>query len=207
MGRWIDSDSANDVYVLDGALSTVGAVQDLGLTEQIYAVRFIGDKGYVVTFRQTDPFYVLDLSDPLNPQLKGELKIPGYSSYLHPISDNIILGIGQEDWQVKLSLFDVTDPANPVEVDNYTLAEYWTDVSSTHHAFLLDAQHQVFFLPAGESGYVFSYAGNQMTLVKAVTDIQAKRALYINDYLYIVGDNKLVVLNELDWTTVSELEL
>ena len=207
MGRWIDSDSANDVYVLDGSLQVVGSIQGLGLTEQIYAVRFIGDEGYVVTFRQTDPFYVLDLSDPLNPQLKGELEIPGYSSYLHPISDNIILGIGQEDWQVKLSLFDVTDPANPVEVDNYTLAEYWTDVSSTHHAFLLDDMHQVFFLPAGESGYVFSYAGNQMTLVKAVTDIQAKRALYINDYLYIVGDSKLVVLNELDWTTVSELEL
>ena len=108
---------------------------------------------------------------------------------------------------MKLSLFDVTDTANPVELDNYTMTEGWTDVSSTHHAFLLDDMHQAFFLPAGESGYVFSYAGNQMTLVASVTDIQAKRALYINDYLYIVGDNKLVVLNELDWTTVSELEL
>ena len=108
---------------------------------------------------------------------------------------------------MKLSLFDVADPANPVEVDHYTMAEHWTDVSSTHHAFLLDDAHQVFFLPAGESGYVFSYAGNQMTLVASVTDIQAKRALYLDDYLYIVGDSKLVVLNELDWTTVSELEL
>ena len=207
MGWWIDSDSANDVYVLDGSLAVAGAVQGLGLTEEIYSVRFIGDEGYVVTYRQIDPFYVLDLSDPLNPQLRGELKIPGYSSYLHPITDNIILGIGQEDWQVKLSLFDVTDPANPLEVDKYTMAEHWTDVSSTHHAFLLDDVHQVFFLPAGENGYVFSYAGNQMTLVTAVTDIQAKRALYINDYLYVVGDSKLVVLNELDWTTVSELEL
>ncbi len=203
---WFDSESANDVYVLDGSLAVVGVVQGLGLTERIYAVRFIGDEGYVVTFRQVDPFYVLDLSDPANPRLAGELKIPGYSSYLHPISEDIILGIGQEDWQVKLSLFDVTDPANPVEIDKYTMAEYWTDVSSTHHAFMLDDVHQIFFLPAGESGYVFSYAGNQMTLVKAVTDIRAKRALYMDDYLYIVGDGSVVVYDEVTWEQVGELK-
>ena len=203
---WFSSDSANDVYVLDGSLNVVGAVQGLGLTEQIYAVRFIGDEGYVVTYRQIDPFYVLDLSNPQAPQLKGELKIPGYSSYLHPITDDIILGIGEEDWQVKLSLFDVTVPENPVEIDKYTMVEGWSDVSSTHHAFLLDEKHQVFFLPAGEGGYVFSYAGNQMTLVTAVTDIQARRALYLDDYLYIVGDERVVVLDEVTWEQVSELE-
>jgi len=203
---WFSSDSANDVYVLDGSLNVVGAVQDLGLTEQIYAVRFIGDEGYVVTFRQVDPFYVLDLSNPQAPQLKGELKIPGYSSYLHPITDDIILGIGQEGWKVKLSLFDVSVPENPVEIDKYTMIEGWSDVSSTHHAFLLDEKHQVFFLPAGEGGYVFSYTGNQMTLVTAVTDIQARRALYLDDYLYIVGDERVVVLDEVTWEQVSELE-
>ena len=104
---WAGSESANDIYVLDGNLSVVGSVQGLGLSEQIYSARFVGDKGYLVTYQQTDPFYILDLSDPLNPQIKGELKIPGYSSYLHPISGDRMLGMGEENWSVKISLFDV----------------------------------------------------------------------------------------------------
>ncbi len=203
---WAGSESASDIYVLDGNLSVAGSVQGLGLTEQIYSARFVGDKGYLVTFRQTDPFYVLDLSDPTNPQLKGELEIPGYSSYLHPISGDKMLGIGQEDWKVKISLFDVQNPEQPAELDKYILEDYWSDILSTHHAFLLDEAHEIFFLPGSESGYIFSYAGNNLELVKVVSDIQARRALYINDNLYIVGDNKIVVVNELDWQVVNELE-
>jgi len=203
---WVSNGSANDIYVLDGNLSVAGSVQGLGLTEQIYSARFIGDKGYIVTFRQTDPFYILDLSDPLNPQLKGELEIPGYSSYLHPITGDKMLGIGQEDWKVKISLFDVQNPEQPAELDKYILEDYWSDILSTHHAFLLDEAHEIFFLPGSESGYIFSYAGNNLELVKVVSDIQARRAIYINDSLYIVGDNKIVVVNELDWQVVNELE-
>ena len=77
-------ESANDVYVLDEKLKVIGSIEDLGLDERIYSVRFLADKGYLVTFKQVDPFYVLDLADPNNPQVKGELKIPGYSSY--PVS-------------------------------------------------------------------------------------------------------------------------
>ena len=203
---WVSGESANDIYVLDGDLNIVGSIQGLGLTEQIYSARFIGDKGYIVTFRQTDPFYILDLSDPLNPQLKGELEIPGYSSYLHPITGDRMLGIGQEDWKVKISLFDVQNPEQPAELDKYILEDYWSDILSTHHAFLLDEAHEIFFLPGSESGYIFSYAGNNLELVKVVSDIQARRAIYINDSLYIVGDNKIVVVNELDWQVVNELE-
>ena len=119
----------------------------MGLTERVYSARFIQDKGYVVTFRQTDPFYVLDLSDPASPKLAGELKIPGYSSYLHPITKDKIIGIGKEGQNVKVSLFDASDPANPQEVSKYTLSEYWSDILNTHHAFLMDEKHGVFFLP------------------------------------------------------------
>jgi uncharacterized secreted protein with C-terminal beta-propeller domain len=203
---WAGSESASDIYVLDGNLSVAGSVQGLGLTEQIYSARFVGDKGYLVTYLQTDPFYILDLSDPTNPQLKGELEIPGYSSYLHPITGDRMLGIGQEDWKVKISLFDVQNPEQPAELDKYILEDYWSDILSTHHAFLLDEAHEIFFLPGSESGYIFSYAGNNLELVKVVSDIQARRALYINDNLYIVGDNKIVVVNELDWQVVNELE-
>lgn len=200
-------ESANDIYVLDKDLRVTGQVLDLGLTESIYSVRFIQDKGYVVTFRQVDPFYVLDLSDPKNPALKGELKIPGYSSYLHPITKDKILGIGKEGSNVKVSLFDVKDPENPAETAKYTLQEYWSDILNTHHAFLLDSKHQIFFLPGSRDGYVFSYEDDKLEMVKAVSDISAKRAIYINDYLYIIADNKISVLNELSWEEVKELDL
>ncbi len=200
-------DSANDVYVLDGELRTTGSVTDLGVEEKIYSARFIEDKGYLVTFRQTDPFFVLDLSDPANPKKSGELKIPGYSSYLHPVAKDKILGIGQEDSRVKATLFDVSSPENPKELSTYKLDEYWTEAANDHHAFLLDGKHEIFFLPGSKGGYVFSYANSQLKLVKTVADIQAHRAVYINDYLYIIGTDRIVVLDEKNWEKVGELEL
>lgn len=207
-GSWMfggSQESANDVYVLDGNLNTIGAVTDMGITERVYSARFMQDKGYVVTFRQTDPFYVLDLSNPASPQLAGELKIPGYSSYLHPIAKDKIIGIGKEGDKVKVSIFDATDPADPREVSKYTLSEYWSDILNTHHAFLMDAKHGVFFMPGSSGGYIFSYGDDTLELVKAVSDIQAKRAIYINDYMYIAGDDKIIVLDETTWERAGEL--
>ncbi len=200
-------ESANDVYVLDKNLNLSGSIKDLGMGERIYSVRFIEDKGYVVTFRQIDPFYVLDLSNPSNPQKKGELKIPGYSSYLHPIAKDKILGIGQEDWRVKISLFDVANPNDPRELDKYILDEGWSEVLNTHHAFLLDSKHEIFFLPGGKGGYIFSYKNNKLGLVRAVSGISVRRAIYIDDYLYLVGDEKITVLSQLNWEKVKELKL
>jgi len=203
LGSWGESES--DVYVLNSDLEELGSVKGLGLTERIYAVRFLGSKGYVVTFRETDPFYVLDLADPTDPQVKGELKIPGYSSYLHPITDNEILGIGKEGSKVKLSLFDVSDPQEPKEAAKYILSEYWSDVLNTHHAFLLDEKHKIFFLPGSRGGYIFSYQGG-LSLERAVSGIMAKRAVYLDDYLYVIGDDEIIVLSELDWKEVNSLK-
>lgn len=211
-GLWLSglnmptSNSANDVYVLDGSLKTIGSLTNLGLQERIYSARFIADKGYVVTFRQTDPFYVIDLKDPKNPKLAGELKIPGYSGYLHPISKDKILGIGQENWQVKLAIFDVSDPQNPKELDKYLLKEGYSDALNNHRAFLLDQKHQVFFLPA-QGAYVFSYKDDKLQLTKALSLDQARRAVYINDYLYVFSNNSLVVLDENNWEKVKSLDL
>jgi len=199
--------SISDVYVLDKALNVVGSVTGLGAGERIYSVRFIEDKGYVVTFKETDPFYVLNLKDHKSPTLAGELKIPGYSSYLHPLKENIILGVGREDQNVKLSLFDVTDPKNPKEISKYSLKEYWSDVLNTHHAFIQDDKYQAFFMPGSDGGYMFSYAGNKLSLLKAVSGVRAKRGLFINDYFYVVGDNNLIVLDEKKWERVKELKL
>lgn len=202
-----DATSANDVYVLDQDLKRLGSVIDMGEDERIYSVRFMGDMGYLVTFRQTDPFYVLDLSNPKDPRVVGELKIPGYSSYLHALTEELVLGVGQDEGKVKLSLFDVSDPANPQEVSKYLLDAYWTDVSNNHHAFLQDEKHTIFFLPAGEDGFVVSYEGDELSLKKVVTGAQAKRALYLDDNLYIVGEEKIVVLNETSWETVNTFKL
>lgn len=198
-------ESMNDVYILNSNLSVQGKITNLGIGERIYSVRFIEDKGYLVTFRQIDPFYVLDLRDPSNPKKTGELKIPGFSSYLHPINKDKILGVGREEANVKLSLFDVKDPTNPREAAKYDLDEFYTQVSTTQTAFLMDTKHEVFFLPAGSSGYIFSYSGDQLKLKKVIADVSAQRAIYLDDFLYIIGDSKIVVLNENDWSQVSEL--
>lgn len=199
--------SANDVYILDNDLNIAGSVKELGLTERIYSARFTGNRGYLVTFRQKDPFYVLDLSDPLKPELKGELKIPGYSSYLEPISDNLILGVGQEENQVKAALFDVSSAENPTEKDKYILKDYWSEVLSNHRAFLRDDKHKIFFLPGGKGGYVFSYKDDKLSLVKTVSDFAVKRAVYLDDYLYILSVDKIVVFNEITWKKINELEI
>ncbi len=193
----------NDLYVLDGKLEIAGKITGFGKDERIYAVRFIGERGYIVTFRETDPFFVIDLSDPANPEIKGELKIPGFSSYLHPINDTVILGVGREGSYVKISMFDVSDAENPEEIAKYTLKESWSEVLYNHHAFLIDSKHKIFFLPAGNHGYVFSYS-NGIELVKAVYN-PAVRALYINDYLYIIGDS-IAVYDEITWELVKEFK-
>lgn len=199
--------SVNDLYVLNDKLEQRGMVTNLGVGERIYASRFMGDRGYMVTFRETDPFYVFDLSNPDEPKKVGELKIPGYSSYLHPLEENLIVGIGKEDSQVKVSLFDVSDPAQPKEVSKYMLKEYWSDILDTQHAFLQDAEHEVFFVPGSEGGYVFSYADQRLNLATAVKVYDTKRAVYVNDYLYVLGSSEMVVLDENTWERVGEIKL
>ncbi|MFZ0160779.1 MAG: beta-propeller domain-containing protein, partial [Kineosporiaceae bacterium] len=124
-------------------LVVAGTVDGLGTGERIFAVRFAGPIGYVVTFRQTDPLYTLDLSDPAHPRMVGELKIRGYSAYLQPAGDGRLLGVGQDadaSGRVKglqMSLFDVSDLAAPHRISQITLPQAFSDAESDHHAFTL----------------------------------------------------------------------
>jgi len=126
----------------DGKLRQLGQVGGLGRGERIYAVRFIGTTGYVVTFRQTDPLYTVDLSDPSAPRVAGELKIAGYSAYLHPIGDNLLIGVGQDADErgrtkgLQVSLFDVSDPASPKRIQQGVLPGASSEAEWDHHAFL-----------------------------------------------------------------------
>jgi hypothetical protein len=128
-------------------------VGGLGEGERVYAVRFIGDTGYVVTFRQVDPLYTLDLSTPARPRVLGELKLLGYSAYLHPVGDDLLLGIGRdisEDGRVlgmQLSLFDVSDIRRPVRIQAQALGSSWSEAESDHHAFLWWGSTRLAVLP------------------------------------------------------------
>jgi uncharacterized secreted protein with C-terminal beta-propeller domain len=208
VGRW--DKSFNDLYVLDDGMQKTGEVLDFGKGERIYSARFLGDRGYVVTFKETDPFFVFDLSNPSSPALKGELKIPGYSAYLHPLAEHVVLGVGKEENKVKASIYDVSDASQPKELAKYVLAESWSDITRTHHAFLQDAKHQVFFLPGSQGGYVLSYykdGAYALNLEAAVPVENALRALYLDDFLYVVSNNEVAALDENTWKTVKELEL
>jgi uncharacterized secreted protein with C-terminal beta-propeller domain len=155
-----DAQSSSRVTVLrqDGSkLNQVGAVGGLGQGERIFGVRFMGERGYVVTFRQVDPLYTLDLSTPTAPKVVGELKLPGYSAYLHPVAENLLLGVGREGANAKASLFDVSDLAAPREVTNLQFPNSYTSVESEPHAFLFWAPKRLAVLPL--TGYQPPFTG------------------------------------------------
>jgi uncharacterized secreted protein with C-terminal beta-propeller domain len=134
-------------------LVQIGSVDGLGKNERVYAVRFIEDKGYVVTFRQVDPLYVVDLSDPREPEVKGELKINGYSAYLHPIGQDLLLGVGQNATDegrtlgTQVSVFDVSDPSDPRRLSRMTFEDAYSEAEWDHHAFLWWAPEEISVLP------------------------------------------------------------
>jgi hypothetical protein len=134
-------------------LVQVGQVGGLGRGERIFGVRFIGDAAYVVTFRQTDPLYTVDLSNPAAPALKGELKVLGYSAYLHPVGDDLLLGVGQDATETgdelgtQLSLFDVRDLSNPTRLAQVTIGDGTSVAEFDHRAFLYWAPARLAVVP------------------------------------------------------------
>ncbi len=152
----------NNIYVLNMSLEITGSLEDLASGETIYSARFMGERGYMVTFKQIDPLFVIDLSDPYDPEVLGYLKVTGYSDYLHPYDENHIIGVGKETtdagefaWYqgVKISLFDVTDVSNPVEIDKLEIGDRGTDspVLRDHKAFLFDRTRNLLVMPILEA--------------------------------------------------------
>jgi len=156
----VNAMSRNNVYVLDMDLDMVGKLENLAPGETIYSARFMGGRCYLVTFRKIDPLFVIDLEDPRNPRVLGQLKITGYSDYLHPYDENHVIGIGKETvaadegdfaWYqgVKISLFDVSDVENPKEIDKYEVGDRGTDspILTDHKALLFDKSKNLFVIP------------------------------------------------------------
>ncbi|MFB0503607.1 MAG: beta-propeller domain-containing protein, partial [Candidatus Bathyarchaeia archaeon] len=155
-----EATSKNHVYVLNMNLNITGKIEDIAPGETIYSARFMGERCYLVTFKKIDPFFVIDLRDPANPQILGKLKITGYSDYLHPYDENLIIGIGKETveaeegdfaWYqgVKISLFDVSDVENPIEIDKYEIGDRGTDspILRDHKALLFDKEKNLLAIP------------------------------------------------------------
>jgi inhibitor of cysteine peptidase len=152
----------NNVYVMDEGMGITGKIEEIAPDERIYSTRFIGDRLYMVTFKRIDPLFVIDLSNPKEPKILGELKIPGYSDYLHPYDEKHIIGVGKEtgdnQWGgtsikgVKLSLFDVSDVKNPKQLAKYEIGAAGTDSEalSDHKAFLFDKKKNLLVIPVRE---------------------------------------------------------
>lgn len=147
--------TTNSIITLNKDLHILDSLTGLAPTESIYSVRFVQDRAYVVTFEQIDPFFVIDLSVPTNIRVLGELKIPGYSTYLHPLSDTLVLGFGRDvrvesdgrltNGSMKLSLFDVSNESQPIEKMNLLIGHEnsWGDISYDHKALMVNPQKQL----------------------------------------------------------------
>jgi len=221
-----EATSVNNVYVLSLNLTVVGRLEGLAPGESIYSARFMGDRAYLVTFKKVDPLFVIDLKDPADPKVLGKLKITGYSDYLHPYDENHVIGIGKEAvaaeqgdfaWYqgVKISLFDVSDVTNPMEIAKYEIGDRGTDspVLSDHKALLFDKKRALLVMPvlvaeidpekyAGEvppytygdyvwqGVYVFKITAEELTLTGRVSHIgdlkQPAEEKYDLSYRYFV---------------------
>lgn len=203
--------TSNDVYVLDSGLNTVGSVTGLAEGETVFSARFDGDYGYLCTYRQTDPVFAVNLSDPANPQVVGELKLSGYSDYLHVWSDGLLFGLGMETQAVdaadggatvdgmKLVMIDTSDPAKLHDLHTQTLDADYSEALYNHKAILVDSSKDLIAFPAENSYLVYGYSAEEgFTLRKEIPVSQwdeNNRGLYIGDYFYVVGSDQVNVLD------------
>lgn len=196
--------SYNVLYILDENLNELSRIEDLAPDEMVYSARFMGDTGYFVTYKQIDPLFSVDLSDPKNPEILGELKIPGFSEYLHPYGEGLLLGIGMDVDEtgtvtngVKVSMFDISDPANVQEADKYVIeGAMSTDVSYNYKTALVDAEKNLIGFIAYSNGgadyYIFSYGEDGFTceFEKSMVGYNSNvRGIYAGDKFYIVTGN------------------
>ncbi len=212
----------NSVLVMDEQLKTTGKIEGLAEDERIYSARFMGETGYFVTFRETDPLFTVDLSNPKDPQIIGKLKIPGFSEYLQFYGEDKLLGIGMNVDEgtgmtdgVKLSMFDIRDKTDVKEADTYVLENvYSADVFYDYKAVLINAEKNIIGFAAYPEGsqkyYLFSYDdenGFQCNLQEELNGNASRtaRGLYIKDILYVVQGNVIEAYNLIEFKKVDDI--
>lgn len=214
------SDSSNNyttLYVFDNNLKLTGKTENVAKGESVKSVRFDSETAYFVTFRQTDPLFTVDLSDPTSPQILSELKIPGFSEYLHVLDDNLLLGFGIEadpetGWSegLKLTMFDVSDKTNVTEISTriFTTDEAYSTAEYDHKAIFVDEKNNIIGIPyttydndmeLQQYYAIFKYDKEHKDFI-LLKDIELydeytyptySRGIYIDNYFYIVTQNKV----------------
>ncbi len=201
-----------------GALTQAGRIGGLGKGERVYSVRFVGDTGYVVTFRQIDPLYTLDLADPARPRVLGELKIPGYSAYLHPIGEDLLLGVGQDATEegrptgTQVSIFDVSDLRKPTRVHQESLGMGWSEAEHDHHAFLFWPRSGLVMIPFNNSAVAMRVGRargiDPLGRLEHDNLMPIRRSLVVRDSVVTVSENgvkssSLATLAERGWAAFA----
>ena len=234
-GEMWQNTSKNNVYILDNNLKIIGKLEGLAPGERIYSTRFAEDRIYMVTFKQVDPLYVIDASNPNNPVVEGMLKIPGYSTYLHIVDENHILGFGYDTevstWGgtisggLKLSLFDVTDADKPKEVKTEIIGKSGTysEILYNHKALMFSLSKGIMAFPVNITGenyknefngaYIYNIDNDNFSLKNKISHMnnlntygyEVRRVIYINDYIYSFSDNVMQIHSILNNGKVGEL--
>ena len=229
----IDENTSNNLYILNDKLEEVGKITGFAKEERIYSVRYVGDKAYIVTFKQTDPLFAIDLSNPTNPQILGELKLPGYSTYLHPYDENHIIGFGYDTKEdgtrittngLKMVMFDVTDLNNPKVLfktnigDKNTSSEFiWN-----HKAVLYSKEKNIIAFP------ILNYGIKQTNSRAVIYEINLEkgfilkgeiqhlnnnykenieRIVFVNNHYYTLSKSLIKVANIQTLEVVKEIEI
>ncbi|HHX57672.1 MAG TPA: hypothetical protein GX710_06610 [Clostridiales bacterium] len=220
---------SNGVYVLNEKLEVVGSVDDFGKTESIKSVNFSGDIAYVVTYMQTDPLFAIDLSNPTSPTILGELKINGYSSYMHSWSDGLLLGFGVDadengfEKGVKLVMFDVSDNGDLKEngivvLNTETMGRsyVYSDAVHDHKQLLINAEKNIIGFPVITESYsyyfMFKYENGEFKQIgymnnSNTSNLYVNRAVYIGEYVYMFSSGNAVSASINDMTKVDEISL
>ena len=222
----IDEKQSNALYILDSSLKTIGKIENLAEGERIYSARFFGEVGYFVTFRQMDPLFAVDLKEPQNPKILSELKISGFSEYLHFYGKDRLLGIGMEAEVetgrtngMKLSMFDISNPADVQEISKLHLSSYdYSEALYNHRAVMISTGANIFGLEI--EGYnkgdykrdyvVYTYENDQFVEVLKIEtknqygEIYSSRGTFIGNMFYLLARDGSVKSYNLDTGKLCE---
>ena len=194
---------SNTLYILDDRLEELSRIEGMAKDEQVYSARFMGDTGYIVTYKQVDPLFSIDLSDPKKPEILSALKIPGFSDYLHPYGDGLLLGIGMDVDEtgtttegVKLSMFDISDPEDVKEIQKHVIEDtYSTNLAYNYKAAMISTDRNLIGFSAygqGQYYYIFSYdkkKGFECIFERELNGYSEGRGVYAGDTFYLIAGN------------------
>ena len=218
----VSNDTTARLTILDGDMKKISEIKNLAKGERVYSVRFMEDIAYFVTFRQTDPLFSADLSDPENPKILGELKIPGFSEYMYPYSDGKLLGFGMEADEntgrtsfLKLSMFNIKDPANVTEEDKTVIEGYYhSSALNNHKAMMVAVDKNLMGFIANDykkpKYMIYKYEGNGFVKLAEIdmdTDYEyTVRGAFVGDNFYIVSNEEMKILSITDFSLLKTID-